>query len=95
MLLAHTAGLAYNAARITNRQGQAVAEDQMKLVTVQEMQQLEKAADEAGHTYDTMMELAGRAVAELIQRHADVHDKRILILVGPGYNGGDGLVAAR
>jgi len=67
----------------------------MKLVTVQEMQRLEKAADEAGHTYDTMMELAGQAVAEWIQSRLDVRDKRILILVGPGNNGGDGLVAAR
>jgi NAD(P)H-hydrate epimerase len=67
----------------------------MKLVTVQEMQQLEKAADETGHTYEAMMELAGRAVAELIQNSLDVRDKLILILVGPGNNGGDGLVAAR
>ena len=48
----------------------------MKLVTVQEMQQLEKAADAAGHAYDTMMELAGQAVAELIQSTLDVRDKR-------------------
>ena len=54
----------------------------MKLVTVQEMQYLEKTADAAGHAYDTMMELAGRAVAELIQIELDVLDKHILILVG-------------
>lgn len=67
----------------------------MKLVTVQEMKHLEKAADQAGHSYDTMMELAGRAVAEWIQDRLDVRDKQIVVLVGPGNNGGDGLVAAR
>jgi NAD(P)H-hydrate epimerase len=67
----------------------------MKLVTVQEMQHLEKAANAAGHTYDTMMERAGRAVAQVIQDELDVQETRVLVLVGPGNNGGDGLVAAR
>ena len=67
----------------------------MKLVSVQQMQHLERAADAAGHTYDTMMELAGRAVAQALQAEIDVLDKRVLVLVGPGNNGGDGLVVAR
>ena len=67
----------------------------MKLVTVQEMRALEQRTDAAGHSYEAMMELAGRAVAEAIQRQMDVQDKQVLILVGPGNNGGDGLVAAR
>jgi NAD(P)H-hydrate epimerase len=41
-----------------------------------------------------MMENAGRAVAEACQRMG-VTDKRMLVLVGPGNNGGDGLVAGR
>src|SRR6185295_1911896 len=42
-----------------------------------------------------LMENAGRAVAQAALRH--VHSKKscILILAGPGNNGGDGLVAAR
>ena len=67
----------------------------MKLVAIQEMKALEQRADAAGHSYDAMMERAGRAVAEAIQRQVDVKDQHILILVGPGNNGGDGLVAAR
>lgn len=67
----------------------------MKLMTVQEMQRIEKAADAAGHTYDAMMELAGSRVAELIQSELNVLDKQVVILVGPGNNGGDGLVAGR
>jgi len=82
-----------------------------KLVTVAEMQALEKRADDAGHSYATMMEIAGRAVAELILAQGDamlrqtdrphfvqpqfVQPQFTLVLVGPGNNGGDGLVCAR
>ncbi|MCB0186974.1 MAG: NAD(P)H-hydrate epimerase, partial [Caldilineaceae bacterium] len=72
-----------------------------KLVTVAEMQALEKAADAAGHSYATMMEMAGRAVAEFIlaqdelTAHQTNHLQPVLVLVGPGNNGGDGLVCAR
>jgi hydroxyethylthiazole kinase-like uncharacterized protein yjeF len=65
----------------------------MKLVTVQEMRQLERAADTGGHSYAEMMERAGHAVAAEIERHKP--GQRIVVLVGPGNNGGDGLVAAR
>ncbi len=66
-----------------------------RLLRVDEMQALERAADAAGHSYATMMELAGAAVArQILQRHAPLVP-RPLILVGPGNNGGDGLVCAR
>lgn len=66
----------------------------MKIVTVEEMRRIEQAADASGHSYATMMENAGRAVAEACQqKHLD--EGRVLILIGPGNNGGDGLVAAR
>jgi NAD(P)H-hydrate epimerase len=67
----------------------------MKLVTVEQMKNLEQAADAAGHSYDAMMERAGHAVAEAIQDALDLSGKCILILAGPGNNGGDGLVAGR
>jgi NAD(P)H-hydrate epimerase len=70
-------------------------EGSMKLVTVEQMRRLEQAADTAGHPYDAMMECAGRAVAEVIQDRLEVSEHGILFLVGPGNNGGDGLVAAR
>jgi len=66
----------------------------MKVVTVEEMRRIERAADESGHSYAAMMENAGRAVAEACQQmHLD--EERVLILIGPGNNGGDGLVAGR
>jgi ADP-dependent NAD(P)H-hydrate dehydratase / NAD(P)H-hydrate epimerase len=67
----------------------------MKLVTVDQMRSIETAADASGHSFAQMMELAGSAVARVIQDRLDVRGKRILLLIGPGNNGGDGLVAAR
>jgi len=69
----------------------------MKVVTTEEMRRIEKAADARGLSFATMMENAGRAVAEACQRDPRMGpgSRRILVLVGPGNNGGDGLVAAR
>jgi hydroxyethylthiazole kinase-like uncharacterized protein yjeF len=66
----------------------------MKVVTTEEMRRIERETDAGGVSYATMMENAGRAVAEACQRMG-IMDKRILVLVGPGNNGGDGLVAGR
>jgi NAD(P)H-hydrate epimerase len=66
----------------------------MKVVTTEEMRRIEKEADAGGLSYAMMMENAGRAVAEACQR-IGATDRRILVLVGPGNNGGDGLVAGR
>jgi len=67
----------------------------MKLLTADQMRALEQRADKTGNTYAMMMERAGQAVADAIAARGDVRDKRMLILVGPGNNGGDGLVCAR
>ncbi|HUT16634.1 MAG TPA: NAD(P)H-hydrate dehydratase [Anaerolineae bacterium] len=66
----------------------------MKVVTVEQMRSIERAADSGGLSYATMMEAAGRAVAAWVERQGGA-DQRVLVLVGPGNNGGDGLVAAR
>lgn len=67
----------------------------MKIYTVDEMTATEKAADKAGTSYAQMMETAGRAVAQAIVDRQEVAGKQVLVLVGPGNNGGDGLVAGR
>jgi len=67
----------------------------MKVVMVEQMRRIEAASDAAGYSYAAMMEKAGRAVAEAIIARREVRDRRVLVLVGPGNNGGDGLVAAR
>ncbi len=69
----------------------------MYVYTIEQVLALEKASDEAGHSYGMMMEQAGTAVAHaIIARLGDVGEarKRVVVLVGPGNNGGDGLVAA-
>lgn len=67
-----------------------------KLLTISEMQAVERAADAAGVSYAQLMENAGRAVAEAVLArlgdNLDAH--KIAVLCGKGNNGGDGLVAA-
>jgi NAD(P)H-hydrate epimerase len=67
----------------------------MKVFSVAEMVKVEKAADAAGVSYGQMMETAGQAVAEAIVARRTVQGSHILLMVGPGNNGGDGLVAGR
>jgi hydroxyethylthiazole kinase-like uncharacterized protein yjeF len=67
-----------------------------KIVTTEQMRAIEQASDKKGHSYADMMELAGRGVAERVkQLLVGIPDPRVAILVGPGNNGGDGLVAGR
>lgn len=65
-----------------------------KIVTVEEMRGIERAADAAGLTYDQMMANAGKAVADaVLEWVGDLGGKKVLVLAGTGNNGGDGLVA--
>src|SRR5215216_930581 len=66
----------------------------MKLVTVSQMQAIEKEADAGGLTYDQMMENAGQGLADIILNlFIDDVEPEVVGLVGPGNNGGDTLVA--
>lgn len=67
-----------------------------KLLTLSEIQALERAADAAGVSYTQLMENAGRAVAEVVLARLgnDLDAHKIVVLCGKGNNGGDGLVAA-
>jgi hydroxyethylthiazole kinase-like uncharacterized protein yjeF len=68
----------------------------MKVVTVEEMRRLEQRSQAAGISTDVLMEAAGLTVARTIAELLDgIRGKRVLVLVGPGNNGGDGLVTAR
>ncbi len=65
----------------------------MRLVTVAEMQEAEQ---HAGVPVSQLMENAGLAVAqEAWLLLGEVAERRIVVLAGPGNNGGDGLVASR
>ena len=68
----------------------------MKLVTSEEMRALEAAAVAAGIPESQLMEEAGLAVAqEAWMLLGTLEGRRIVVLVGPGSNGGDGIIAAR
>lgn len=68
----------------------------IELLTVAEMSEADSRAIAAGAPGVDLMEAAGRAVADAVRR---AHDRAgggcIVILCGPGNNGGDGFVVAR
>ena len=68
----------------------------MKIVTAQQMREIEDRAEAGGVSKDVLMENAGLAVADYIRGHVrNLVGMTVVVLVGPGNNGGDGLVAAR
>lgn len=71
----------------------------LPLLTVAQMRDVERRADESGLSYAQMMQNAGRNAARVIlnrlrQRLSSAGSIRVLVLCGPGNNGGDGLVCA-
>jgi ADP-dependent NAD(P)H-hydrate dehydratase / NAD(P)H-hydrate epimerase len=64
----------------------------MKIVTVEQMQAIERSADAAGGSYETMMQNAGRGIADWV--YQNIYDWQSVIgLVGSGNNGGDTIIA--
>src|ERR1700742_1722727 len=64
------------------------------ILTSQEMKALEERAFADGITAETLMEEAGRKIAEAVQQFCPLPGKCV-VAFGKGHNGGDALVAAR
>ena len=68
----------------------------MKVVTAAQMTAIEQASERVGVSTGTLMENAGLAVAQAAcDELGGMAGTRVVVLVGPGNNGADGMVTAR
>ena len=67
----------------------------LRIVGAADMRAVEKRSEEAGTSTADLMQKAGEAIVTAIENYyEDLDEANILVLAGPGNNGGDALVAA-
>lgn len=81
-------------ARVVGRRGRRYCRIVIDLLSNAEMEQADRLAVVSGVSSTDLMENAGRAVADHISRNYPT-GTRVVVLAGPGKNGGDGYVTAR
>ncbi len=65
------------------------------IVTAEEMASFEDQILSSGFPVEALMEKVGQAMAAWFRQHAELLENGVIVLIGPGHNGGDGLVVAR
>ena len=75
-----------------NETAPAAGRGRAALLTVAEMGQADRLAADYGHPGFELMRRAGAAIAEAVHRRWS--PRPVLVLAGPGNNGGDGFIAA-
>ncbi len=65
------------------------------MVTASQMAKLESQILSGGLPVEALMEKVGLAMAKWLTQQPDLLDQGVFFLIGPGHNGGDGLVVAR
>ena len=65
------------------------------IVTSREMLNLEEMILSSGLPVEALMEKVGQKMSRWFLNRANLISKGVIVLVGPGHNGGDGLVVAR
>jgi NAD(P)H-hydrate epimerase len=65
----------------------------MKIVTINQMRQIEKEGFEAGITYEEMIQTVGLKIADILERDYCQPGNAVLGLIGKGNNGNDCLAA--
>jgi len=65
------------------------------IVSCEQMQNIEKKMFSMGMPVESLMEKVGIGISSWILDRQGLIENGVIILVGPGYNGGDGLVVAR
>eukprot|EP01104_Vermistella_antarctica_P020592 TRINITY_DN8871_c0_g1_i1.p1 TRINITY_DN8871_c0_g1~~TRINITY_DN8871_c0_g1_i1.p1 ORF type:complete len:304 (+),score=23.99 TRINITY_DN8871_c0_g1_i1:187-1098(+) len=91
----HTVGHKYASATVFAKM--STTPSRIKYLGQQEAQQIDvELMSKQGFSIDQLMELAGLSCAcSIATAYAEGDHARLLVVVGPGNNGGDGLVAAR
>lgn len=68
----------------------------MKIVSSEQMKKIDEDCIKEGILGLTLMEKAGKGFVEVLsEKFTNLKEKKVLVLVGKGNNGGDGLVVAR
>ncbi len=65
------------------------------IVTAEQMTNFENEFLSSGFPLAALMEKVGHSMANWFLQHSELLEEGVVVLVGPGHNGGDGLVVAR